>query len=81
MIFNKKKLFNLQNEIDSLYTRIHELEEILCPCSQHEFVDVNSEFVVTNSAPIVDGFMEHTVMCKKCKKVMRTGQPCAPKYY
>lgn len=81
VIFNKKKLMNLQCEMDSLHTRIHELEEILCPCSQHDFIDVSSKFVLTDFAQIVDGFTEHTMMCKKCKKVMRTGNPVAPKYY
>ena len=48
--------------------RIHELEEILCPCSQHDAVELKSEFVATTFAPIIDGYTKYTCQCKRCKK-------------
>lgn len=41
--------------------RIYELEEIICPCEQHDWVEVSSK---TND----DKTVMHEFMCRKCKK-------------
>lgn len=77
-MFKRKKLLKT---ISKQQVRIAQLEDIICPCQSHEFVGVSSEFVVTSGAPIVDGYTETTLQCKKCKKIVHSGAPLASKYY
>jgi hypothetical protein len=47
-------------EISKLKTRINELEEILCPIQQHDYIEVDSDAIDKSTKKM---------MCKKCKKV------------
>ena len=49
-----------QKEI-KLECRIHELEELLCPCEQHDWVETDRKVSDDNKTT-------RTMMCRKCKK-------------
>lgn len=52
--------------ICELKNRVNELEEILCPCEQHDFVKVDTYNHYND-----DGFYMYSVrvyVCRKCKK-------------
>lgn len=66
MILTKKVSSALRDKDE----RIKELEEILCPCQQHDWIELESRFVIDSGAPIVDGHTEGKYICKRCKKIM-----------
>lgn len=52
--------------ICELKNRVHELEEILCPCEQHDLVEVYTYNHYDN-----DGFYMYPIsvyVCRRCKK-------------
>lgn len=52
--------------ICELKNRVHELEEIICPCEQHDFVKIDTFNYYDN-----DGFYMYTIteyICRRCKK-------------
>lgn len=53
--------FRKQRKIDQLRNRVHELEEILCPCSQHDFVQIDKEMYVGSSPGEIDYIL--TLQC------------------
>ena len=61
--------FKKQREIDRLRNRVHELEEILCPCSQHDFVQISKDMYFGSSPGEIDYLL--TLQCKRCKKVVK----------
>lgn len=66
MPFNRR----LKEEIVRLNYRVAELEERLCPCEQHELIEIGKQFVVT-SPTFADGEYLRTYKCKRCGKVIK----------
>ena len=66
MFFNKK----LKEENVRLKYRVAELEERLCPCDQHDMVEIGKKFVMT-SPTVADGEYLRTYKCRRCGKVVR----------
>lgn len=62
-MFNKK----LERELIAAQYRIKELEERLCPCEQHDWVEIQKRFVVT-SPTVADGEYLRTYKCRRCGK-------------
>lgn len=75
-MFNSKK-HHYEIELMKHQNRIHELEEILCPCSQHEFV-------LLNQYMSCDGFGEiytnRVIQCRRCKKITQDDDSIAFRY-
>lgn len=67
-MFNKKS----NEEVTNLKNRIHELEEILCPCEQHEYIEVGKKIQTEYCAGIIDSYYKTKYICKKCKKIIIT---------
>lgn len=63
-LFNKKLKLRL---IEAQY-RIKELEERLCPCEQHDWVEIHKEFVMTSDR---DMEILRTYKCKTCGKTTK----------
>lgn len=55
---HKKEIIKLQEN------RIHELEEILCPCGQHNWMHLDYEELDV----ILEEFRERKI-CARCKKI------------
>ena len=64
----KKK--RMAAEIVRLTYRVKELEERLCPCEQHQFLAINTEYDVGTSAGDITTYYTYT--CKRCGKTRRT---------
>lgn len=59
----------LKEENRQLRNRIYELEQILCPCEQHDLVQTGREMCFGNSPAEIDYI--YTYQCKRCKKIIR----------
>lgn len=58
-----------QRKIEKLKSRVYELEEILCPCSQHDLIQVDS---ITHYGDNPQSITYTRIMqCRKCKKIIR----------
>ena len=57
----------LKEKIARLEYRIADLEERLCPCSQHDMVVIGSKFIPNSYG---DGEHLRTYKCKRCGKVI-----------
>lgn len=66
MFFNRK----LKEENVKLKYRVAELEERLCPCEQHELIEIGKQFVMLSPSP-AEGEYLRTYKCKRCGKVIR----------
>lgn len=60
MCFNRK----LKREIARLQYRVKELEEKLCPCEQHDWVRIDTEYVYNGLD--CDALMHYK--CRRCGK-------------
>ena len=60
---------SLKDEIVSLQYRVADLEERLCPCEQHDLIQIGREFVLTSQYG--DGEYLRTFKCKRCGKVVK----------
>lgn len=60
---------SLKDEIVSLQYRVADLEERLCPCEQHDLIEIGKQFVMTS--PYGDGDYHRTYKCKRCGKVIK----------
>ena len=65
MMFNTR----LKEENRQLRNRIYELEQILCPCEQHDLVQIGREMCFGSSPADIDYI--YTYQCKRCKKIVR----------
>ena len=65
MMFNTR----LKEENRKLRNRIYELEQILCPCEQHDLVQIGRETYFGSSPADIDYI--YTYQCKRCKKIVR----------
>ena len=65
MFFRKK----LKEEIIRLTYRVAELEERLCPCEQHDYVETSHKFVMGTSPMDIETL--RTYKCRRCGKVVR----------
>ena len=70
MKFSKKKL---KAEVVRLTYRVSELEERICPCEQHDWNCINTDWKINSGAGDVDVVYEYK--CKRCGKKMRSWQP------
>lgn len=70
-MFNNKKLIQKDNDISKLKRRIYELEELICPFNQHEFVEIDNEIVSDFDCGQIDAHCERTLQCRKCRKIVR----------
>ena len=70
-MFNIKKIREKEYEISKLKGRIYELEELLCPFNQHEFVEIDHVIVSDFDCGQIDSHCERTLQCKKCRKIVR----------
>lgn len=66
MLWGKKR-----QQIERLKNRIERLEEIICPCGQHDWVCCGREHEMFG--PSVE--TEYQYVCKKCNKVMWSFEP------
>lgn len=64
-MFNKK----LKEENLKLKYRIKELEERLCPCEEHDWKLINTEYKLGDHPADID--VIHTYKCKRCGKHKR----------
>jgi hypothetical protein len=60
----------LEKNVALLTNRVSQLEEILCPCEQHDFVLVDTSTHYFNAGASVDSVQTHRYMCKRCKKIV-----------
>lgn len=65
-MITKKKL---RDEVIRLNYRIADLEERLCPCNQHDYVETSHEYVIGHSPMEVNTL--RTFKCKRCGKVIQ----------
>lgn len=62
-MFLFKKIRDMTVTIIHLNNRILELEEILCPCRQHDWVELSSQYLSCSDRTVI------TKMCRKCKRI------------
>lgn len=58
--------------IVSQSNRIAELEEIICPCEQHDFILTNYYF--SGGSGLGDETTIYTYICKRCRKKIKTSR-------
>lgn len=63
------RLRRLREENNRLRNRIYELEQILCPCEQHDLVQIGKE-EQWGSSPQELTYI-YIYQCKRCKKIVR----------
>lgn len=66
-MFNKK-FWKKEKQISSLKQRVYELEELICPFNQHEFIEINYEIVPDFDCGQIDSHCERTLQCKNAEK-------------
>ena len=66
MWMSKRKM---KEEIMRLNYRIADLEERLCPCEEHDWVQVGSSFHTTNGYDFTDIYK---YKCRRCGKTKET---------
>lgn len=66
-MLRKKKM---AAEIVRLTYRVRELEERLCPCEQHQWLVIGSEYASENDPRDMTTF--YTYKCRRCGKTKRT---------
>lgn len=66
MLFTYKKL---KEENVHLTYRVAELEERLCPCEQHDMVEIGKQFTMLST--FGDGEYLRTYKCRRCGKVIK----------
>lgn len=71
MAFNEKK--KLRATVLKQEARIRELEEILCPCEAHEWVQVG--FHLEGGTGRGDELTIYHKICKRCKKRIQSIHP------
>ena len=60
----------LERELTEAQYRIKELEEWLCPCEQHDWVEIHKKFVIT-CPTVADGEYLRTYKCRRCGKTIK----------
>ena len=66
-MFGRKKL---KAEIVRLTYRVAELEERICPCEQHLWLVVDTNY--EGDTGMGDGMTFYTYRCKRCGKICKT---------
>lgn len=66
-VFGKKKM---AGGIVKLTYRVKELEERLCPCEQHQWLVIDTEYVPETDPRDMTTY--HTYKCRRCGKTKRT---------
>ena len=70
-MFNRQKIKQRDCEISKLKRRIYELEELICPFNQHEFVEIDHDIIPDFDCGQIDAHCERTLQCRKCRKILR----------
>lgn len=68
MMFGKKK--KMRAEIVRLTYRVAELEEQLCPCEQHQWLPVKTNYDFGTMPGDITTW--RTYKCKRCRKTVKT---------
>lgn len=76
VIMRKKKFKKLIQENCDLKHRVKELEEILCPCEQHDFVEVYSEVSHQEICGFPEAIVIRKLKCKRCRKEVMDSAGC-----
>lgn len=81
MFIKKSKYKKLLGSNQNLQNRLKQLEEILCPCEQHEYVVADTEttypYMGGQSVEILN---KRKLICKRCKKVVYDYDGCGNHY-
>ena len=56
----------MREEITRLNYRVADLEERLCPCESHDWVQVGSSFITSDGYAFIDVY---NYKCRRCGKV------------
>lgn len=80
MMFGKKKIQELISRNSILANRVKELEDILCPCEQHEFVVAGIETTYSYCGASVEVLDKRKLICRKCKKIVYDYDGCGSHY-
>ena len=77
MFIKKSKYRKLLSSNQNLQNRLKQLEEILCPCEQHEYVVVDIETTYPYmGGPSVEILDKRKLVCRRCKKVVYDYNGC-----
>lgn len=78
IICKSKKLLH---ENFKLQQRVKQLEEILCPCEQHDYViaDVETTYPFTGGQS-VEVMHKRKLICRKCKNIIYDFDGCGHSY-
>lgn len=68
MMFKKKKNLSFENIV--LKSRVAELENLICPCGQHDLVQVDYELV--DGTGRGDETIMYYYQCRKCNKHIKS---------
>ena len=63
----------LKAEIMRLTYRVADLEERLCPCEEHDWKQIKSEFVIGTMPTDISTI--YTCKCRRCGKTKKTYEP------
>lgn len=81
MFIKKSKYRKLLSSNQNLQNRLKQLEEILCPCEQHEYVVVDIETTYPYmGGPSVEILDKRKLVCRRCKKVVYDYNGCGTMY-
>lgn len=65
---------SLKDEIVSLQYRVADLEERLCPCEQHDYIETSREY--TDITILGDEVCKIHYKCRVCGKVINARSTC-----
>ena len=57
--------FKKRDKIIELQYRIKELEEKICPCEQHDYIEIEKDFILLNYGNVITRIK---YKCKRCGK-------------
>lgn len=63
-------MFKTKNENEKLKVGIHELEEILCPCEQHDYIEAGKKLQTYYIGGVIECWHTVKYVCRKYKKVL-----------
>ena len=69
-MFNNKKMRQKDEKISALKRRIYELEELICPLNQHEYVEIDHAILTDCVAGQIESYCVRKLQCRKCRRVV-----------
>lgn len=70
-MFNKREIRKKDYEILNLKRRVYELEELICPFNQHQFVEIDYTIEPDFDCGKIDSHCKRTLQCRKCRRIVR----------